>query len=59
MDFIDDTGFSEEPKVTVCKLVEGLYEVKEYRGCDQIESELFRELALSAEQVINFDKHLK
>lgn len=54
VDFIEEPGFPEAPKVVVCQLVEGLYEVKEYRGSEQIESELFKELALSAEQIINF-----
>lgn len=53
VDFINE-GCSEEPKVVVCLLVEGLYEAKEYRGSERIESELFQELTLTAEQVINF-----
>lgn len=52
VDFINDLGFSEDPKVTVCKLVEGLYEAKEYRGSERIESELFEQLELTAEQII-------
>ncbi len=54
VDFINDGGFPEDPKVSVCKLVEGLYEAKEYRGRDRIDSELFQELVLTAEQVISF-----
>lgn len=54
VDFINDPGFREAPKVTVCKLVEGLYEAKEFQGSAPIESELFKELNLTAEQVIHF-----
>ncbi len=53
VDFINDPGFSEDPKVTVCTLVEGLYEATPYRGSDPIESLLFPSL-LTAEQVINY-----
>lgn len=54
VDFIEDLGFPESPKVTVCQLVDGLYEVREYKGSDRIKSELFPELNLTAQQVINF-----
>lgn len=54
VDFINEPDFPEEPKVTICKLVEGLYDAQEYRGSDRLESNLFPELVLTAEQVINF-----
>lgn len=57
VDFIDEPDFSEKPKVTICKLVEGLYEAKVYQGSDRLESDLFPELNLTAEQVINFSKN--
>lgn len=53
VDFIEDIEFPESPKVTVCQLVDGLYETREYRGSDRIQSELFPELNLTAQQVIN------
>lgn len=54
VDFIEDPGFPEVPKVTICQLVDGLYEAREYRNSDRIKSELFPELDLTAQQVINF-----
>jgi len=56
VDFIDESDVSEKPKVTICKLVEGLYEAKVYQGSDRIESDLFPELNLTAQQIINFGK---
>ena len=54
VDFIEDIDFPESPKVTVCQLEDGLYEVRVYQGSDRIISTLFSELNLTAQQVINF-----
>jgi len=52
VDFIDEPGHPE-PGVTVCTLVRGFYELNKYQGKDRIESVLFPELTLTAEQVIH------
>jgi Uma2 family endonuclease len=54
VDFITDAGFAEEPKVTVCTLVEGLYETQVFHGGDRIQSSQFPDLAITAEQVLQF-----
>jgi Uma2 family endonuclease len=41
-----------EQKATVLQLVEGLYEDKEYRGNQVLESQLFPELSLTVNQVL-------
>ncbi|NJP12376.1 MAG: Uma2 family endonuclease [Leptolyngbyaceae cyanobacterium RU_5_1] len=41
-----------DQKVTVCTLVEGLYDVAEFTGADPIHSPTFSELALTAHQVL-------
>ncbi|MEL7036086.1 MAG: Uma2 family endonuclease [Cyanobacteria bacterium J06592_8] len=41
-----------EQKVTVLTLVEGLYEETEYQGNQQIVSQIFPELALTVEQIL-------
>lgn len=41
-----------EQKVTVLSLVEGLYEQVEYKGDDKIVSQIFPELVLTVEQVL-------
>jgi Uma2 family endonuclease len=48
VDFIDEPNVSEKPKVTICKLIEGLYDAKVYQGSDRLESDLFPELNLTA-----------
>ena len=56
VDFIEDNpNVKEDPKVTVLKLVEGLYEGKSYRGAERIESDIFPELTLTAEQILNVE----
>jgi Uma2 family endonuclease len=52
VDFITDAGFPEAPKVTVCTLVEGLYEAQIFRGGDRIQSPQFPALEITAEQVV-------
>lgn len=42
----------EKQKVTVLQLVEGLYEDKEYRGDEILQSQLFSELSLTANQIL-------
>lgn len=54
VDFIQDNP-KEEPKVTVLKLVEGFYEGKSYKGSEQIESDIFPELNLTAEQILSVE----
>ncbi|OLP19176.1 hypothetical protein BST81_06655 [Leptolyngbya sp. 'hensonii'] len=41
-----------EQKITILQLVDGLYEGQEYRGSDRIESQIFPELALTLDQVL-------
>jgi Uma2 family endonuclease len=42
----------EKQKVTVLQLVEGLYEDKAYRGDEILQSQLFSELSLTANQIL-------
>ena len=44
-------GTPKQPTFTVCTLVEGEYELKQFRGSDRIVSATFPELNLTAEQV--------
>lgn len=43
---------SQEKKITVLLLVEGLYEATEYKGDDKIISQTFSELNLTVEQIL-------
>jgi len=53
VDFIANSSkVKEEPKVTVLKLVDGLYEGKSYGGDERIESDIFPELNLSASEIL-------
>jgi Uma2 family endonuclease len=42
-----------EQKVTILQLVEGLYEDKEYRGNDTLQSQIFPELSLTVNQILH------
>jgi len=42
-----------QQKVTVLQLVEGLYEDKEYRGDETLESHIFPELSLTVNQILH------
>ncbi|MBR8827315.1 MAG: Uma2 family endonuclease [Gomphosphaeria aponina SAG 52.96 = DSM 107014] len=43
---------ANSPKVTVLKLVDGLYEGKSYRGDELLESDIFPELNLTASEIL-------
>lgn len=56
VDFItDNPKVKEEPQVTVLKLVEGFYEGKSYQGSQQLKSEIFPQLNLTAEQILRVE----
>jgi Uma2 family endonuclease len=44
-------GNPKQPTLSVCQLVEGEYQVKQFRGDDRIESLAFPDLQLTAEQI--------
>ncbi|CBN59264.1 MULTISPECIES: Uma2 family endonuclease [Kamptonema] len=44
-------GNPKQPTFSVCQLVDGEYQVKQFRGDDRIESAAFPELQLTAEQI--------
>ncbi|NJN20782.1 MAG: Uma2 family endonuclease [Leptolyngbya sp. RL_3_1] len=44
-------GNPKQPTLTVCTLIEGEYQLAQFRGADQIESRQFPELALTAAQI--------
>ncbi|OCR00101.1 hypothetical protein BCD67_20685 [Oscillatoriales cyanobacterium USR001] len=44
-------GNPKQPTLAVCQLVDGEYQVKQFRGIDRIESIAFPELQLTAEQI--------
>ena len=44
-------GNPKQPTLSVCQLVDGEYQVKQFRGDDRIESAGFPELSLTAEQI--------
>jgi Uma2 family endonuclease len=44
-------GNPKQPTFTVCQLVDGEYQVKQFRGVDRVESLAFSELNLTAEKV--------
>lgn len=49
-------GFPKVPTLTVYELVEGKYQAKQFRGDDRIESSLFRNLELTANQIFSAGK---
>jgi len=49
-EFLEEPGV---PTVTIALMEKGQYTVKQYRGSDTIESRLFKELKLTADQIIN------
>ena len=44
-------GNPKQPTLSVCQLVDGEYQVKQFRGSDTVESLAFPELRLTAEQI--------
>ncbi len=44
-------GNPKQPTISVCQLIDGEYQVKQFRGSDRIESPAFPELQLTAEQI--------
>jgi Uma2 family endonuclease len=46
-------GNPKQPTLSVCQLVDGEYQVKQFRGIDQIESMAFPGLQLTAEQIFS------
>ncbi|MEL6397685.1 MAG: Uma2 family endonuclease [Cyanobacteria bacterium J06626_4] len=46
-------GSPKQPTLTVCTLVDGEYELSQFRGSDRILSRTFTDLQLTAEQVFN------
>ncbi len=44
-------GVGKPPTTTVCQLIEGEYQLMQFRGDDQIQARAFPELNLTAEQV--------
>jgi len=44
-------GNPKQPTLSVCQLVDGEYQVSQFRGSDRIESAAFPELQLTAEQI--------
>lgn len=48
-------GSVKQPTLTICTLVEGEYEMQQFRGDDRIFSPTFPEFALMANQIFNAD----
>ncbi len=48
-------GSPKKPTFTVCNLVEGEYELQQFRGNEQIVSPTFPELSLTVNQIFNSD----
>ena len=46
-------GNPKKPTISVCSLVEGEYQITQYRGSDRIQSSTFPELNLTAQQIFN------
>lgn len=46
-------GSPKQPTFTICNLVEGEYELQQFRGNDQIVSATFSELTLTVNQIFN------
>ncbi|MEC4807379.1 MAG: Uma2 family endonuclease [Jaaginema sp. PMC 1079.18] len=46
-------GSPKQPTFTVCTLVEGEYEIQQFRGCDRIVSCVFPDLSLTVDQIFN------
>jgi Uma2 family endonuclease len=47
-------GNPKQPTLSVCQLVDGEYQIRQFRGSDRIESLAFPQLDLTAEQVNKF-----
>lgn len=45
-------GKPKQPTLSVCSLVDGEYEITQFRGADRVISPLFSELSLTAEQLL-------
>ena len=48
-------GSPKQPTISVYQLVQGEYQVKQFRGSDRILSSVFPELAIAAEQIFRAD----
>ena len=46
-------GNPKKPTISVCSLVEGEYQITQFRGSDRIQSSTFPELNLTAQQIFN------
>lgn len=46
-------GSPKQPTLSVCQLVDGEYQIKLFRGDERIESIVFPELSLTAQQIFN------
>ena len=46
-------GSPKQPTLSVCTLVEGEYEIEQFRGNDLIQSRIFPKLQLSVDQLFN------
>ncbi len=46
-------GNPKKPTISVCSLVEGEYQIAQFRGSDRIQSSTFPELNLTAQQIFN------
>lgn len=46
-------GLPKQPTFTVCSLVDGEYETRQFRGSDRVISPTFRELSLTVDQIFN------
>jgi Uma2 family endonuclease len=44
-------GFPKQPTISVYQLVDGEYEVRQFKDCDRLISQAFPELTLTAEQI--------
>ncbi|WP_399315089.1 hypothetical protein [Trichocoleus sp. FACHB-262] len=49
-------GSPKQPTLSICQLVDGKYQVQQFRGSDRIVSAAFPELQPTAEQVFAVDQ---
>ena len=45
-------GTPKQPTLSVCELVDGEYQITQFRGCDRVVSPTFPDLQLTAEQIL-------
>jgi Uma2 family endonuclease len=46
-------GSPKRPTLSICQLVDGEYQIKLFRGNERVESAVFPELNLTAQQIFN------